>query len=650
MESFSTPDQLPPVPILVEPAFDPREVGFPTALRNLVKAQEEELCFHISSCFLHHLDELEMFMKQLINEKGGSMNCLSKDITEEGTRARKPKLVFEAFQRSGHGLDSTKPADFDLKSALWSSDKEPDLTDACFSVVTDALTEAGVDEHSIATEIVDEKEIDGCYDIVVQTSRNYDEFGIRSRDYLSFRRRDSEVAKQAHAMHMSSAEEVRGLAAQTTLELSQYSMCTSPLAQRILRVPAFEKICAVCICLNALIVGLQVEYSAAYRTRGMPFSYRACEYVTISWFVVEFTVRLLASGCSEFWWRSHDVGWNYLDTFVIFASAIDTVILVADVGDQGGALIALRLVRIVRLVRIAKLVSFFHSLRVMVYSMFHTLKSLLCFLVLMCLFTYTFAVCLTQGAVDHAILLLGEGTDWTDLADDGPLYVPRLLQDFGSVPRTMFTLLQCVTGGVSWGEPATIVAHWGALFMVAFLIYITFTIFAMLNVITGFFCEDAAAMMAKDKSEAIMQQLNHKDEYLRQFRLVFKEIDADRSGQMTYEELNEHIQDPSLQAYFSHLEIEAQDAWEIFRLLDVDGSGTISDEEFVYGCMKLRGYAKTLDVASINYDIERLRRKTFERFDRLEQVLRSLLSGNTKNGSKQGSKQPPAYYGSNDRR
>eukprot|EP00929_Paragymnodinium_shiwhaense_P025865 TRINITY_DN15540_c0_g2_i2.p1 TRINITY_DN15540_c0_g2~~TRINITY_DN15540_c0_g2_i2.p1 ORF type:complete len:246 (+),score=60.52 TRINITY_DN15540_c0_g2_i2:145-882(+) len=220
---------------------------------------------------------------------------------------------------------------------------------------------------------------------------------------------------------------------------------------------------------------------------------------------------------------------------------------------------------------------------------------------------------------------LGENTNWEDAGGSAYKYMPRLRKDFGSVPRTMYTLLKCVCGGVSWGEPGDHVAKLGIVFLFTFLIFITFTIFAMLNVITGFFCEDAAATAAKDKSEAIKQQLHDKDEYLKQFRKVFKEIDTDRSGFMTLDELHEHIEDEDLQAYFSHLEIDVRDAWEIFRLLDTDGSGTISMEEFVFGCMKLRGYAKTLDIASISYEVERLRRKTFDKLDRIEGVLETLL-------------------------
>merc|ERR1711972_267334 len=96
------------------------------------------------------------------------------------------------------------------------------------------------------------------------------------------------------------------------------------------------------------------------------------------------------------------------------------------------------------------------------------------------------------------------------------------------------------------------------------------------------------------------------------FQDIFSTIDTDRSGDVTFDELEAHIQDDELQAYFSHLNLEIDRAWDIFRLIDKDKSGTVSVEEFVMGCLRLRGEAKTLDVASISYRLERLQKKLSE--------------------------------------
>merc|ERR1711920_414159 len=71
-----------------------------------------------------------------------------------------------------------------------------------------------------------------------------------------------------------------------------------------------------------------------------------------------------------------------------------------------------------------------------------------------------------------------------------------------------------------------------------------------------------------------------------------------------------------VQAYFAHLNLQVDRAWDIFRLIDFDKSGTVSLEEFVTGCLRLRGQARTVDVAQVTYDVARLQQKlvTFMKF------------------------------------
>merc|ERR1712083_1066851 len=60
-----------------------------------------------------------------------------------------------------------------------------------------------------------------------------------------------------------------------------------------------------------------------------------------------------------------------------------------------------------------------------------------------------------------------------------------------------------------------------------------------------------------------------------------------------------HIGDPKVQAFFSHLELGGADAGRLFRLLDRNGNGKVDAEEFVTGCLILRGGAKTMDIAAV---------------------------------------------------
>eukprot|EP00929_Paragymnodinium_shiwhaense_P107818 TRINITY_DN74177_c0_g1_i1.p1 TRINITY_DN74177_c0_g1~~TRINITY_DN74177_c0_g1_i1.p1 ORF type:complete len:659 (+),score=136.85 TRINITY_DN74177_c0_g1_i1:54-2030(+) len=613
----------PALPALPAGWLDKMEGDFASELRSLKKAQEEDIFLRLGECFLHYNAEIDSLVERFAAGPVTSGKFLQRELSPQPVE---PKFSMRPIV-APQALPETLPSAF--------SGNLSETFQAFDSVTFESMQSDNeyVDPQKLAREATDSAEGEASvFSLQQRLSLESEEM-----DDMHMVTQDSEVAKKTNARRMGTvAPGVPHAYTMNTLDFTMEDQFSMRCAVWLSESARFEKVCAAFICFNAIIVGLEVEYAAANQTNQMPLMYTICELVTVSWFVVEMLIRIFAQGCMVYWWMSHDVVWNYLDVFVVGASLCDVVLMFVADNKQNSVLLALKVVRIVRLARITKVISFFRDLRMMVYSMFHTLKSLLWFLVLMCLITYCFAICLTQAAVDHAIALLGEKTDWRELAEGRTDYLPHLLQDFGSVPRTMFTLLKCVSGGVSWGEPAEVISHLGPMLTCTMLIFITFTIFAMLNVITGFFCEDAAATAAKDKSEAIQQQLQDKDSYLRQFKTVFREIDVDRSGYMTLDELHDHIEDENLQAYFAHLEIEVRDAWEIFRLLDVDCSGHVSIEEFVFGCMRLRGYAKTLDVASINYDIERMRRKTLDKLDKLESTLGAVvglvthrLSGNT---------------------
>merc|ERR1719428_2832781 len=73
-------------------------------------------------------------------------------------------------------------------------------------------------------------------------------------------------------------------------------------------------------------------------------------------------------------------------------------------------------------------------------------------------------------------------------------------------------------------------------------------------------------------------------------------------GTLTLAEFEKHLQDDDVRAYFASLELEVSDAWTLFKLLDTEGLCEISIEDFVVGCLKLRGQARSIDLAIMMYE------------------------------------------------
>merc|ERR1712107_76711 len=81
----------------------------------------------------------------------------------------------------------------------------------------------------------------------------------------------------------------------------------------------------------------------------------------------------------------------------------------------------------------------------------------------------------------------------------------------------------------------------------------------------------------------------------------------------TVAELEGALENETVQAYMTTLDIDTTNAWLLFKLLDVEARGFVDLGQFVTGCLKLRGNAKTIHIAQISADNQSLRR-TLELF------------------------------------
>merc|ERR1712012_1013664 len=90
--------------------------------------------------------------------------------------------------------------------------------------------------------------------------------------------------------------------------------------------------------------------------------------------------------------------------------------------------------------------------------------------------------------------------------------------------------------------------------------------------------------------------------------MIFQELDTNDSSEMEIEELTDRIQDPTIAAYFSRIGVDVDQVQKLFKLLDQDQSGSIDKEEFMFGCLRLQGQAKSFDIAILQHDMKAIRK------------------------------------------
>merc|ERR1712060_474993 len=111
------------------------------------------------------------------------------------------------------------------------------------------------------------------------------------------------------------------------------------------------------------------------------------------------------------------------------------------------------------------------------------------------------------------------------------------------------------------------------------------------------------ARSMNDRGLVVQNEIIQKRDFLRVMRKVFRELDGDFDGSITVEEMQSKMMNPEIGAYFTQLGVDPDQVGKLFFLLDRDKSGTLDQEEFMFGCLKFQGDAKSLDVAVLHQQV-----------------------------------------------
>lgn len=84
---------------------------------------------------------------------------------------------------------------------------------------------------------------------------------------------------------------------------------------------------------------------------------------------------------------------------------------------------------------------------------------------------------------------------------------------------------------------------------------------------------------------------------------VFCELDIDKNGELTKEELAQSLNDSQIKDILLKNEIQDEELHWLFEVLDRDGSETLTIEEFVNGVMALKSSEQARDLVSMQYQL-----------------------------------------------
>merc|ERR1719269_511324 len=101
----------------------------------------------------------------------------------------------------------------------------------------------------------------------------------------------------------------------------------------------------------------------------------------------------------------------------------------------------------------------------------------------------------------------------------------------------------------------------------------------LMNLVTGVFGE-GAGRLARRGRDTEMAKLAYR---------AFASVDVDGSSTISRQELEDSFNSEMMRAFLEAMELSENSALNLFDLLDEDRSDSITVEEFVKGCGRLKG-------------------------------------------------------------
>ncbi|CAJ1357030.1 unnamed protein product [Effrenium voratum] len=178
---------------------------------------------------------------------------------------------------------------------------------------------------------------------------------------------------------------------------------------------------------------------------------------------------------------------------------------------------------------------------------------------------------------------------------------------YGTFTKTLLTMFEVLFA--NWAPPCRVlidnVSEWYSL---VFIIYRCFVGFAVLNVVNAVFVQSTMKVAQADDDFIAREKRKAEESYHRKVTSLFRQVDTSGDGKIDVREFKRLLRAPKLQVWLSQLDIETTDLWGLFKMLD-QGDGEISLEEFEAGTMRIKGLARSFDLAQLQSMIQRLSAK-----------------------------------------
>lgn len=360
----------------------------------------------------------------------------------------------------------------------------------------------------------------------------------------------------------------------------------------------FDYFMGLILILNGILMGCRVDWESSNLGQADPEFFLWADRLFCMAFVAELLLRLWVFRHKFYFMK--DWQWAYFDTAIVSIQVLEETWIIA-VGPAGLKVGFLKLLKMGRLLRMVRMVRLIPELKSMVYLILASMSSFLWTCVLLLLLVYVLAVYMCMMATERLESPI-------DNADN----YEAIKKCWGSLGSSILTLYWSITGGQDWADLiGPLVEETNQWHNVVFSMFIAFATMVIMNLVTGVFVEGAQRMNREDRDHELVKMAKR----------TFKIVDEETHTEITKVDFDKHLRNGHLDNYLDAVDLTRDTCTDLFELLDADHSNTVNIDEFVDGCMRLKGHPRAADVAAVLMVVRKQNEKFRKSFSRVTTMI-----------------------------
>jgi len=376
----------------------------------------------------------------------------------------------------------------------------------------------------------------------------------------------------------------------------------------------FNMFMGIIIVINAIVIGLDCDK----KILGLDDSIlRAIEDTFLVIYILELILRFFYLGFRRYFMD----GFNLLDGFLVAMGVIEKLFF-GDGMEAASFMRLLKIIRLIRLTRLLRLVRFFASLWLAVIGVAGSILTIISVMPIMGVLVYLFGI--------FANVTIGQSTAWMFTDQYSPGFENFENEElFGTVGASMLTVFQISTLA-GWSDIARrIMPHFpqAAIFFICFIFLIAF---GLNTVVVGTVCSRSIRQADEMKVKELQTRMSRDQELLRHIVACFAIADSDDSGELDHDEVTKLFGRPALRKALHYLGMPTRDVPTLLRLLDRDGDGQISRQEFLDGFMQFNGKMKSNNIIKVQLSLQSLTVRLADLYNRMAHSKDTILDQETK--------------------